>query len=540
MSPTLLRTRGREDLAPRIEALTRALDLAEGRLDEVLVGQARSVVGRAHGRLALGANHTVVALAGATGSGKSSTFNALAGAELSTAGVRRPTTSITTAAVWGEDVAPDLLGWLEVGRRHHLPATPDLDGLVLLDLPDHDSTEAAHRLEVDRLVGLVDLLVWVVDPQKYADAALHERYLRPLATHRDVTVVVLNQIDTVADPSPLLGDLTRRLDEDGLAGVPVLAVSARTGAGIPELRRVVASQVQEKRAAVRRWAADLGAAADALAAQSGDGDPAGVDRSARADLVEALGDAAGVPTVVNAVRRSTAQRGNRQTGWLVTAWLSKLKPDPLRRLHLDRARSEELSSLTGPSLARTSLPEATPVQRARVDAAVRSLAERATTGLSPAWSAAVRRASVSGVDDVADALDRAVASTDLGVSRTPWWWRLSRLLQVVFALALVAGAGWLLVLLGLDYLQLPEPAVPERFGLPVPTLLLACGVGGGIALGILGRFVNGAIARLRARTARRRLHAAVEQVGETVVIAPVQAELERYREVRSLLRTARG
>lgn len=540
MSPTLLRTRGREDLAPRIEALTRALDLAEGRLDEVLVGQARSVVGRAHGRLALGANHTVVALAGATGSGKSSTFNALAGAELSTAGVRRPTTSITTAAVWGEDVAPDLLGWLEVGRRHHLPATPDLDGLVLLDLPDHDSTEAAHRLEVDRLVGLVDLLVWVVDPQKYADAALHERYLRPLATHRDVTVVVLNQIDTVADPSPLLGDLTRRLDEDGLAGVPVLAVSARTGAGIPELRRVVASQVQEKRAAVRRWAADLGAAADALAAQSGDGDPAGVDRSARADLVEALGDAAGVPTVVNAVRRSTAQRGNRQTGWLVTAWLSKLKPDPLRRLHLDRARSEELSSLTGPSLARTSLPEATPVQRARVDAAVRSLAERATTGLSPAWSAAVRRASVSGVDDVADALDRAVASTDLGVSRTPWWWRLSRLLQVVFALALVAGAGWLLVLLGLDYLQLPEPAVPERFGLPAPTLLLACGVGGGIALGILGRFVNGAIARLRARTARRRLHAAVEQVGETVVIAPVQAELERYREVRSLLRTARG
>ena len=52
---------------------------------------------------------------------------------------------------------------------------------MLLDLPDHDSTVAAHRLEVDRLVALVDVLVWVLDPQKYADAAIHERYLRPLA-----------------------------------------------------------------------------------------------------------------------------------------------------------------------------------------------------------------------------------------------------------------------------------------------------------------------------------------------------------------------
>ena len=58
-----------------------------------------------------------------------------------------------------------------------------LDGLVLLDLPDHDSTEIDHRMEVDRLVQLVDMLVWVVDPQKYADAAIHDRYLKPLAQH---------------------------------------------------------------------------------------------------------------------------------------------------------------------------------------------------------------------------------------------------------------------------------------------------------------------------------------------------------------------
>jgi hypothetical protein len=57
------------------------------------------------------------------------------------------------------------------------------EGVVLLDLPDHDSTEVSHHLEVDRLVQLADLLVWVLDPQKYADAAIHDRYLKPLASH---------------------------------------------------------------------------------------------------------------------------------------------------------------------------------------------------------------------------------------------------------------------------------------------------------------------------------------------------------------------
>ena len=113
--------------------------------------------------------------------------------------MRRPTTSTALACSLGEDSAEELLDWLAVPRRHALEADPrlaaGLDGLVLLDLPDHDSTEVAHRLEVDRLVQLVDMLVWVVDPQKYADAALHERYLRPLASHADVMMVVLNQVD---------------------------------------------------------------------------------------------------------------------------------------------------------------------------------------------------------------------------------------------------------------------------------------------------------------------------------------------------------
>ena len=56
---------------------------------------------RAGVRLGLGVETTVVALAGPTGAGKSSLFNAIAGEELVTAGVRRPTTSSVTVSTMG-------------------------------------------------------------------------------------------------------------------------------------------------------------------------------------------------------------------------------------------------------------------------------------------------------------------------------------------------------------------------------------------------------------------------------------------------------
>ena len=190
---------------------------------------AHTLVERAGTRLALSRDHTVVALAGATGSGKSSLFNALARLELSPVGVRRPTTGVAHACVWGPlEGANQLLDWIGVLPRHRFVRESALDaddetalhGLVLLDLPDFDSVQRSHRLEVDRLLGLVDLVVWVVDPQKYADRVIHDSYLREFHRHRDVTVVVLNQADRLppAELPRVLDDLRRLLDADGLAG----------------------------------------------------------------------------------------------------------------------------------------------------------------------------------------------------------------------------------------------------------------------------------------------------------------------------------
>src|SRR5262249_50980139 len=56
------------DLGERLAALESATDAARGRLDDDVVDAAHEVAERAAGRLRLSADHTIVAIAGATGS----------------------------------------------------------------------------------------------------------------------------------------------------------------------------------------------------------------------------------------------------------------------------------------------------------------------------------------------------------------------------------------------------------------------------------------------------------------------------------------
>jgi GTP-binding protein EngB required for normal cell division len=507
-------------LADRLTALDEVVALGRGRLDPALVDAAAQVAGKAGARLRLGSNHTVVALAGATGSGKSSLVNALAGADVSQVGIRRPTTSTATAVVWGTEDAGRLLDWLQVPRRHaagaHSPYAAD--GLVLLDLPDFDSIRAENRLEVDRLVELVDLLVWVLDPQKYADAAVHDQYLTPLAGHADVTLVVLNQADRLP-PAALeacLADLRKLLAADGLPDVPVLAVSALTGAGLPALRDALAARAGARQASVQRLAADLGRTALALAPACPVGARSGIRKQDRAALVEALTDASGAETVVAAVERSHRGAAAAVTGWPFTRWLRKLKPDPLRRLGLPTAPSEAV---------RTALPGPSAVQRARVDSALRTLTGQATEGLPEPWPGVVRRATAGATAELPDRLDRAVAGTSLGSDRRPRWWLPVGFLQAVLAVAAVAGLVWLLVLLGLAWLQFPDPPLPHVGRVPVPTLLLVGGALAGVLLALLARRLAAVGARRRGRAARRRLRKRVEEVAEQRVLAPIEEEL---------------
>ena len=533
------------DLGARLAGLEEAVEASHGRLPAVSVRHAAGVVERAGARLRLSADHTVVAIAGATGSGKSSTFNALTGIEISSVGVRRPTTSWTTACVWGAQGADELLDWLEIPPRHRVVRDTLLEsgredkqmqGVVLLDLPDHDSTEVSHHLEVDRLVQVADMLVWVLDPQKYADAAIHDRYLAPLAGHRDVMLIVLNHIDTVPEHrrQSMLDDVQRLLVQDGLGGVPVLATSARHQTGISELRTEVVKRVAMKKVARTRLEADVRGAAQELAELTGNARPGALPSARVHAMDDAIADAAGVPVVVDAVEKSTRLRAGRATGWPLLTFVSKLRPDPLKRLHLDLGPAGR--ALTG--RARTSVPAASPVQRARVDNEVRALADEVSHGLGDAWATAIRRASTTRLTDLSDRLDAALGATDLGMQRLPIWAGLVRVVQWVLILTAIAGALWLTALAGMSYLALPDPDVPEFYGLPIPTLMLAGGVFLGILFALVCRILVALTATRRARVADRRLRNAIGTVSRELVIDPVEAELAAYTRAREGLAKA--
>ena len=139
-----------DELRPRLDALRELIALSRTRLDAETLEDAGRVLEAANERYRLSGEYTVVAIAGATGSGKSSLFNALAGANRSQVGARRPTTAEPVACVWsdGRPGAEGLLDRLGVpAHRRHTPVdeAPELRGLILLDLPDHDSAATENR-----------------------------------------------------------------------------------------------------------------------------------------------------------------------------------------------------------------------------------------------------------------------------------------------------------------------------------------------------------------------------------------------------------
>ncbi|HEX6684177.1 MAG TPA: GTPase [Candidatus Limnocylindrales bacterium] len=508
----------------RVEALREYVQAAQGYLEERDLAPAKDLIARAGERLSLSRGHTVVALAGSTGTGKSSIFNELAGKRLSPTGVRRPTTGETHACVWGSEDAGRLLDWLGVGKRHQRPADT-LDGLVLLDLPDFDSVETAHRDEADRLLAVADLIVWVLHPQKYADKLVHASYLARFHRHREITVVVLNQADLLSkeDLEECEEDLRRLLSADGLSGVPVLTASTVKEPGLQALTGTLARSVAARQAALRRLAADLDEVTEALP-QGPSLKPAEIPD----ELVDALARAAGVPVVADAVRKAYIHRARKATGWPPLRWLRRFRPDPLQRLHLE----ERVASAT-------SLGPASPAAMAGVSLALRDTAARIGERLPEAWREPLLASVRSKVDDLPDALDQAVARTELGMGRARGWWRAVGLLQWLLVAVTAAGLLWLAVRYLLFALALPEPPMPAVGRVPLPTALLAGGLLASLIVSLLVRPVVRLAARRQGRRVAKRMRAAVERVAQGFIAEPARVVIDAYSQARQALQRAR-
>jgi len=538
-----------EVVQAKAAALTSALQSGAGCLPAGGVERAEAAIAKTAARTSIAGGRTVVALAGATGSGKSSLFNSLAGAEIAQVGARRPTTSTPTAAVWGSESSSALLDWLMVGARHVVAApelpqhqTLELDGLVLLDLPDFDSQVTEHRVEADRMLDLVDVFIWVTDPQKYADARLHEGYIAKLSAHDAVTITVLNQADRLTPEALAVcrSDLLRLLGEDGVVDAEVIATSAKDGSGVGELCQRISAVVAGHHAAVRRLDSDLRSAATVLRSAVADSEPS-LDDLADTSLVNVLSRAAGIPVILDAVERDFRRETAVITGWPVTRWARALRPAPLKLLGLSKDVSGRPGVISQSDvrsvLGRSSLPPATPAARAAVALATRELGDQAGRELPQAWADAVTDAAMPPGGDLGDALDQAVMGTSLR-ARDPLWWTVFGFVQWILAMTAAVGLSWLIVLMVLGWLRLPAVDTPGLGPLPYPFLLFA----GGLFIGFLMSRLSVAIGRVGARRRKRlvaaRLHDSVAQVARDRLVAPVQDVLDRHRFTRESLDAA--
>ncbi|HLY93455.1 MAG TPA: selenocysteine-specific translation elongation factor [Gaiellaceae bacterium] len=116
---------------------------------------------------------------------------------------------------------------------------PDGRQLSVVDVPGH---ERFVRTMVAGATG-VDLFLLVIDAGEGARPQTHEHLaiLRLLGVERGV--VVLTKSDLVDDETL---ELARAEAEELVPGVPVVAVSARTGAGLDELRAALAEAAVER------------------------------------------------------------------------------------------------------------------------------------------------------------------------------------------------------------------------------------------------------------------------------------------------------
>lgn len=491
------------------------------------------VVARARERLALDPEVSVVALVGATGSGKSSLVNALVGADVARVGVRRPTTTAALAVCPAGRASSELFDWLGIEQRVVVPEGGGLPANVaVIDLPDIDSIDRRNREIVDRLAQRVDILIWVADPQKYADQVLHHDFIRPLAHHSQVTLVTLTQVDrlTPADAERIRTDLERLVEADGIRRPQVFATSALTGQGMTQLRDAIARLAQAQRQRAARLHADVDAALTQIRDSIGEFDAnqlrAHLNRNYLPTLEQAALKAAGAEAIAEAVRRAYIHRGMRRCGWLPVRGLRSLRADPLKRLHLQGDGSDQVHSLPAPRAS----AELLHVQG-------RDISQQLAPGRPAVWQRRLQQDLTDRFVGLEPELNHAIARTDLRMpTNVAFSWRAFNALQWLMWAIAAAGALWLGAIVVARNFLLIQLEPPYWHGIAVPTLILVAGLLATVVVSLVAAALIRLTARRRRRQAYKALAKSVSEVVEQRVWVPVAAELRRQSELAQALK----
>jgi hypothetical protein len=175
----------------------------------------------------------LIVVGGSTGAGKSTLVNSLVGADVTAAGVLRPTTRAPALVChpddmrWFQDdrILPGLQRTTGATSATGLNLTPIENlsrGLALLDAPDIDSVVEANRNLAAQLLAAADSWLFVTTAARYADAVPWDM-LHAARDRGTALSVVLNRVPPEA-ADEVAAHLGSMLAEQGLQGTDVLVV----------------------------------------------------------------------------------------------------------------------------------------------------------------------------------------------------------------------------------------------------------------------------------------------------------------------------
>ncbi len=213
----------------------------------------------------------VVGLFGGTGVGKSSLLNRLAGAEIARTGVVRPT-SMEITAYLHQDVQLDALPDHFVADRFsdNRHSNAHLSDVMWVDMPDFDSDETQNKDQVLQWLPHIDLLIYVVTPERYKDAEGWRMMQENGYQH--AWLFVINQWDKAE--SVQYQDFTRMLESAGFQAPEVFRTvcnSAHSEDQFGDLVEVIASLAKRnviEHLQERGWIHRLGAVQSKLKVES--------------------------------------------------------------------------------------------------------------------------------------------------------------------------------------------------------------------------------------------------------------------------------
>ena len=342
----------------------------------------------------------LMVVGGSTGAGKSTLVNSLVGADVSPAGVLRPTTRAPVLVCHPDDVR-----WFEddrvlpgmsrtTGRAAgpgglELAPTPAMrEGLALLDSPDIDSVVEANRALSRQLLAAADAWLFVTTAARYADAVPWE--LLQAAAERGTALSLV--LDRVAPESAneVAAHLRELAAERGLTDVELLVVPetvlengrlpAAASAPVREWLDGLAADAQARAGLVRRT---LTGALDSLPRRVGTVEWALEEQAATAaELREAVARAyaAALEEVDEAVHSGALLRGEVLARWHDVVGTGDLMRGLESRLSWVRDRVRAF--VTGGPAPDSELQAAV---RSSVDAVVHAAADRAAERAATAW-----------------------------------------------------------------------------------------------------------------------------------------------------------